>query len=132
MAGLLTHLLISLGLFLFVYLFFKKWYYGFSAFLGQLMPDIIKFGFVAIKIESLSYAKILRYPLFYVLEKETGFHLWTILFFFVIAFAFVLYSMKIIDKGTRKKMMLASFIFCLSALLHLIVDIFIIERSPWV
>jgi len=132
MAGLLTHLLISSALFLIVFLFFKKWYYGFGAFLGQLMPDIIKFGFVAIKIRSLSYIKILQDHLFWVLEKETGFHLWTILLLFVIGFALVLYSLKIIDKEKRKKIMLTSFFFCISAVLHLIVDVFIIERSLWV
>lgn len=131
MAGLLTHLAVSSGLFLIMFIIFKKGYYGASAFVGQLMPDIIKFGFVAVKIKSLSYIKILRDPLFYILEKETGFHLWTILFFFILIFAFILCSFKFIDKSMRIKIITSSFFFCICAILHLVIDILIIEKSPW-
>ncbi len=137
MAGLITHLIISSALFLAIVIFSKKWHYGASAFIGQLMPDIIKFGITGIVIESFSYKEILRHKLFYTLDYYTGFYLagyffWIMLAVFSLLFFSMLVSFKFIKKQRARQIVISIAIFSISAILHLIIDVFVIEKSPWV
>ena len=137
MAGLITHVAISAVLFFVIFIFSKKWYYGASAFLGQLMPDIIKFGITGIVIKSFSYREILKNQLFYTLDHYTGYYFagyffWTMLSVFSALFFSMLVSFKFIKKQRAKQIVIFTIIFSISAIMHLILDIFIIERNPWV
>ena len=137
MAGLLTHLAISAFLFIVIFIFSKKWYYGLSAFFGQLMPDIIKFGITGIVIESFSYREILKNQLFYTLDHYTGYYaagyfFWIMLAVFSIIFFSMLASFKFMKKKKAKHIAISTIIFSISAIVHVIIDILIIERNPWI
>lgn len=137
MAGLTTHIVISISLFLAIFIFSKKWYYGASAFFGQLMPDIIKFGITGIVIESFSYREILKNPLFYTLDHYTGYYFagyffWSMLSIFSLLFFSMLVSFKFIKKKRARQIVISTIIFSISAIIHLILDILIIEKNPWI
>lgn len=137
MAGFLTHIAISLVLFFVIFLYSKKWYYGVAGFLGQLMPDVIKFGITGIVIRSFSYREILKTQLFYTLDHYTGYSFagyffWAMLVIFVLLFCSVLVYFKFIKKKEASNLVKSTMIFAVCAVIHLIIDLFIIERNPWV
>src|SRR3989344_7857921 len=136
MAGLLTHVIISIVFFLVIFIFSKKWYYGASAFFGQLMPDIIKFGITGIIIKSFSYNDILKNQLFYTLDHYTGYYfagyfLWIMLAVFSLLFFSILVFFKFIKKQGAKQIIISIIIFSIFAIVHIILDILIIEKNHW-
>ena len=77
MAGLLTHLIISSVLFIIVLVISRRFLYGFFIFIGQLIPDAIKFGVTGIKLWTASPNLIIRDSLFWKLEALTSsYHTW--------------------------------------------------------
>ncbi len=137
MAGLTTHIIISISLFFIIFLVSRKWYYGVAAFFGQLMPDIIKFGVTGIVIKNFSYNKILKTPLFYTLDHYTGYYFagyffWIMLVVFSALLFSMLVSFKFIKKQRARQIVISTIIFSISAIMHLILDIFIIEKNPWI
>jgi hypothetical protein len=137
MAGLTTHLIISGVLFLVILAVSRKWYYGAAAFAGHLMPDIIKFGVTGVAIRSFSYREILKHDLFYTLDHYTGFYFagyffWIMLIVFSALLALMLVTFKFIKKEKAKQIVISTAVFSIAAILHLIIDIFVIERNPWV
>jgi hypothetical protein len=137
MAGIATHLIISGVLFIVITVISRKWYYGASAFLGHLMPDIIKFGITGISIGSFSYREILKHQLYYTLDHYTGsyfagYFFWIMLIVFSVLMFSMLVAFKSVKKQRAKDIVISITLFSLAAIVHLVIDVYIIERSIWV
>jgi len=132
MAGLLTHLGISLFLFL-VLMIFKKPLLGFSIAMGQIIPDAVKFGITGIKIRTFSPGLIMKDKLFWELESlMSNYYTWVILGIFIVLLSFFLYYLRKIKKQQVKDINWNYFMFVIGVIIHLIVDVFLIETNYWV
>lgn len=141
MAGLLTHLTISLVGFILIAFIFKtrgwRYAYGGAFFIGHLLPDIIKFGITGIYINDFSYRAILRSSLFYTLDNyfgfhETGFFFWIMLVLFSLIFFSALAFFKFMRKTKAKNFIITTILLSAGALIHLVIDILIIEKNYWI
>ena len=120
------HPAVSLG-------FLRNYKYGLAFVAGHIIPDAIKFGVPGVIFKTVSYREILSKPLFRVLMNITdNIFTWIILFIFIFGVIFVLYKLKKIDKEKFKKWIIIDFLFFIGIALHLIMDVFIIEKSPWI
>jgi hypothetical protein len=132
MAGLLTHLFVSvLGGLVIIY-FSKKWFYGAVFAIGQLMPDILDFGVVGIKLLSVDPSLIVRDSWFAPL-RVFGHNIFNWFAICAILFIIVFLVFHLIKVKIPKKYFYSSIlIFFISVSVHLVLDIFIQERSPWI
>ncbi|GBE20044.1 MAG TPA: hypothetical protein ENG87_02380 [Candidatus Pacearchaeota archaeon] len=132
MGGLLTHLGIALAGLLVGYLGFKKASYGWSFFAGHIIPDALKFGITGLKLWTISPGRIIGDSLFWKIEAlSSNYNLWIILGIFVIALSFFLYHIHKIRKSEMKTINRSYIFFLAGVFIHLIVDIFVIEKSYW-
>ena len=133
MAGLLTHLGISTLLFIMVIIVFKKFWYGFAIFIGQIIPDAVKFGVTGIKLGTTSPNIIIKDALFWELESlMSNYYTWVGLGIFIVLFSFFLYYSRKMKKQQFKDINWSYLLFVIGVIIHLIIDIFIIETSYWV
>ena len=133
MAGLITHVGISIFLFIVVMIWFRKLWYALAISLGQVVPDAVKFGITGIKLKSLSPAVIIRDDLFWKLETlMTSYTFWTILGLIIIFASLGFYYMKMIKKKDVRDINWSYLFFIIGVVIHLAIDIFIIEASSWV
>jgi hypothetical protein len=132
MAGLLTHLIISLAGFLIALFMFKEWKYGVAFVLGHLSPDLIDFGIIGIKIGSLNPSVIMNDSWFYplVLFGHTLSH-WIIFGIIVIIVLICLYKFNKIEKKTFMKLILILVFLLIGVGMHLVIDVLIIEHTYW-
>jgi len=132
MPGVLTHVVVStVGLILLWSLF--NWKYGLSFFIGHLIPDLIKFGIPAIQDDSLNFALLIQDPVFWKLNSFThSFLFWILLSAFVLILTLVLNDFGMIKKERRNTWVWVNFGFIVGAVVHLILDLLIIEKSFWV
>lgn len=133
MGGLLTHLGISVFLFIVVIIWFRKLWYALAVSIGQIIPDAIKFGITGIKLKSLSPTVIIRDDLFWKLETlMTSYTFWAILGLVIIFLSLGFYYMKMIKKKELRDINWSYLFFIIGVVIHLVIDIFIIEKSCWV
>jgi len=133
MAGLLTHLIISFVLFVIGLIIFRKLLYGFSIAIGQLVPDVVKFGVTGIKLKTLSPSLIMKDSLFWKLESlMSNYYTWVILGIFIVLFSFFLYYSRKMKKQGLKEINWSYFLFVIGVIIHLVVDLVIIEHSYWI
>jgi lysylphosphatidylglycerol synthetase-like protein (DUF2156 family) len=132
MPGLLTHLIASLIGFLALSFSFKNWKYGMAFVVGQLIPDIVRFGITGLVNGTLNFGEITTKPLFWTLSFTHYASTWVILFAGVFVLIFVLYKAKKIDKKKFKKWFTINLIFLIATIIHLILDALIIEKSYWI
>ncbi len=133
MAGLLTHLGISLGLLVVAMIVSRKWMYGFSIFIGQLIPDAVKFGITGIKLRTFSPNLIIKDELFWKLESlMSNYHIWVALGIFIVLSSLFFYYLRKMKKQQLKDINWSYLLFVIGVIIHLVIDIFIIERSYWI
>jgi len=133
MAGLLTHLGISLALLIIVMIVSRKWMYGFSIAIGQLIPDLLKFGITGIKLWTISPSIIVKDNLFWTLEAfGSNYHTWLNIGILILSLSLFFWYMKKIKKEQVREINWAYLLFVIGIAVHLIIDIFIIETSYWI
>ena len=133
MAGLLTHLIISFVLFIIVLVISRRFLYGFFIFIGQLIPDAIKFGVTGIKLWTASPNVIIRDSLFWKLEALTSsYHTWVNLGLFIILTSLFLYSQNKLKKEHVQEISWSYLLLVIGVAIHLAIDLFIIETSYWI
>ena len=133
MAGLLTHLGISLGLLVVAMIVSRKWMYGFAIFIGQLVPDAVKFGITGIKLRTFSPSLIIKDELFWKLESlMSNYHTWVALGIFIVLSSLFFYYLRKMKKQQLEDINWSYLLFVIGVIIHLIIDIFIIETSYWV
>ena len=133
MAGLLTHLAVSTLLFGIVLLVFRKFWYGFAIFIGQLTPDVIKFGVTGLKLGTTSPNAIIKDGLFWKLEALTSsYNTWVNVGVFILVVSLFLWHLNKLKKEQVKEINWSYLMFAIGVAVHLIIDIFIIEKSYWI
>lgn len=139
MAGLLTHLSVAVVGFLIIYFSFyksttkRKIIYGLSFIVGHLIADIIDFGIPGIKNWDFTFLGALRDPLFWKLAPIThNITVWAVLVIIILTICFTLYLFKKIRKGTFVAWFIASIIFLVGMMIHLTLDVLIIEKNLWI
>ncbi len=133
MPGLLTHLIASAVGFLAVLLIFRNWKYGLVSVAGQLIPDTIKFGVTGLIYWTDDFHEILSHHIYWVLNEITHHvYIWIGLFVLVFFISLILYKKKKINKKKFKSIMIANAVFFATIIIHLILDMIIIEKSYWI
>jgi hypothetical protein len=132
MGGVLTHLTVALigaGL---VYWHYHKILYASGFFIGQIIPDAIKFGITGLRYGTISFERIVTYPLFWTLEGIFGSLLnWFILFVVVVGIMFTLLKLKKIQYVHFIKTFYFMFYLTVGVYIHLVIDMLYEEPSYW-
>lgn len=134
MPGALTHIGVALFSAALVYYNHFKGEFAFAVFIGNLLPDVLKFGITAAKQGMLNFVGVNKSdPVYMFLSATTNDTAnWFSAGFFVLALLLFMYHYHYIK---RKKMEEYSELygFLLAGVLtHLILDVLIIERSAWI
>lgn len=132
MPGLLTHLIASVIGFIAIGFLFKSYKYGLVFAIGQLIPDIIRFGVTGVVNKTLDFGEIISKPLFWTLSFTHYVSFWIAISALIFAVIFGIYKAKKINKKRFKKWIIADGIFLASIIIHLILDALIIEKSYWI
>lgn len=132
MAGLLSHLAIAFFGALIILVFTRKIYFSLLFIVGHLIPDVLKFGLAGLKLNSIDYFLIVRDPLFHKIDLlASNYHLWISAMLLVIGASYFLFCLRKIKKDNMKNIALGTGFFIIGVLIHLIIDIFIIEKNYW-
>lgn len=133
MPGLLIHLAIATAGLIVIYLLRFKWEFSLSFFLGHFVPDVIKFGFSAVKQGTLAIFSVERDLFYHALSEITSNPAnWFTLSFFFIGITLLLYHYHYIKKKKMVEYDKLLIFFLLGVLIHLILDAFIFETGPWI
>lgn len=132
MPGLLTHLIVALVGTVIIYLV-SNWKFGVCFAFGHIIPDVIKFGIPGIKMKTTSFYEIVASDIFNQIRVYSdSFLVWIIICLFVLVILFWRYKLEKITKKKFYKLSLGSLIILSGVIIHLILDIFIIEKSYWI
>jgi hypothetical protein len=132
MAGLLTHLSVVFGGVLLSVLFWN-WKYGLSFGVGHLIPDLLDFGIAGIAEGSLNPRVIMTNPLFRPLAVlGHTFTNWIILGLVVLGGLFLLFKFDKISKKKLTMIILLMAAFLVGVLIHVVLDVLIIETNHWI
>jgi hypothetical protein len=132
MAGALTHIIIAFLCLAIVYLIHFKWEYGLSIFIGNLLPDVIKFVVSGIKLGTISIFSITHtefYPFINGITSDMT--IWFTIGFFIFGLAALLYHFHYIKKKKMEEYDELYIFLLIGIIIHLILDVLIIETSPW-
>jgi len=132
MVGGLVHIAVGLISAMAVHLKHFKLEYSLAIFVGNLLPDAIKFGISALLQGTMKVFSVQQDSAFYLLSTTTSNpQNWFSVGFFLIVGAWLLFHYHVIKK---KKMMEYDelYVFLLVGVLtHLILDIVVIEKGVW-
>jgi hypothetical protein len=132
MGGLLTHVGIALFGFLIILAISRKWKFGIAFAIGQLAPDVIRFGLTGLLDEKFTFGEIVQDSLFWKLAFTHYLVAWVVVFLVVAGILFVLYKKNKLKKEKFKKWVIADAVFLLAIIIHLIIDALVIEKSFWI
>ena len=132
MAGALTHILTSIAGFLLVWAIFNRYYYGLAFAAGHLAPDVIRFGVSGLFGWTYKFHDIVSSSIFLKLGFTHSIIFWIIFCALIFVVVFLFHISKKIPKKNFWRIVLAEVLFLAGIALHLIYDILIIEKSPWI
>ena len=115
-----------------VHLIHFKWEFSLSIFVGNFLPDVIKFGFSAIKQGTLHLFNVEQDSFYHFLNSVTSDL--TVLFtvgFFVLGLGLLLYHFHYIKKKKMEEYDELYIFLLLGIIIHLILDALFIESSIW-
>ncbi|MCK4649602.1 hypothetical protein KAT36_00055 [Candidatus Pacearchaeota archaeon] len=131
MPGVLSHVSVAVAGFVVIWLL-SNWKYGFGFFVGTLIPDSIKFGIPAIRLQTASFAKMMTDPLYGPLHVYThSVWTWVALCVFVVFVGFLLFRVRWVSWERFRIWVFINVSFLVAIVIHLIMDHFIIEKSFW-
>ena len=139
MGGLLTHLSAGVIGALIIYFTFykskpkKKLIYGAIFILGNILPDLVDFGVLGIKMGSLNPSEIMKNPLFdaFALWGHT-FSNWAIIALIFVAIFLFLYEIEKISKKSLITVIIATVLVLIGIAVHLRLDVLVQEKSYWI
>lgn len=132
MAGALIHLGIALFSALIVHLRHMKFEFSIMIFIGNLLPDVIKFGFSAIKQLTWNVFGIEQDAFYHSLSYWTSnLGNWFSLGFFVFALMLFLYHFHYVKKKTMEEYDELYIFLLIGIITHIILDLIIIEQGIW-
>lgn len=139
MGGALTHIGSGLVGALIVYFAFyktevkRKLVYAFAIFFGAILPDLVDFGILGIKMGSLDPKEIMGHPLFDTLaDFGHTFYNWAIIALIFCAIMLFIYELDKISKKNLITVFVATALLLIGILIHLRIDILVIETSYWI
>lgn len=134
MPGLIPHLIAALFAAIVVHLIHFRIDYSFSIFFGNLLPDIIKFGFSAIEQGTIKIFSVKPDKFYLSLNTltHTNFENWLVLGFFVFAVAMFLFHFHYIREKTMEEYDGVYIFLLIGIFMHLIMDALILEHGPWI
>jgi len=139
MAGLLTHLGFGfLGFFIIWFVFYKskvktKLIYGLIFVVSNILPDLVDFGILSIKMGSLNPDEIMTHRLFHTLAViGHTFSNWIIVALVIMAIAFLFCFLKKVSWKGLMKTIIACVLALIGIAIHLKLDVLIQESSHWV
>jgi len=133
MPGVFTHTAVALLSLLIVHMLHFKWEYSLSIFVGNFVPDAIKFGLTAIKQGTLAIFRVEQDSFYHFLDGYTSeMTFWFTLGFFFLGTAALLYHYHVIKKKKMEEYDELYVFFLIGIVTHLILDALIIENGPWV
>ena len=132
MPGVLTHLIVAVAGFLLIG-FLSKWKYGLVFIVGTIIPDAIKFGIPGIQLRTINFYTIVASKLFNQIRVYSdSFFVWIGIFVICILGGFLLFKFEKIGWKSFKNWLFLNLSFVVAVIIHLIMDIFIIEKSYWI
>ncbi len=133
MPGLLTHTIVAIINLIIVHLRHYKWEYSLSIFIGNFIPDVIKFGLSAIKQGTWIIFNVERDNFYKSLSNITSNPAnWFSLGFFIFSLTLLLYHFHYINRKRMDEYDELYVFFLIGIIVHLILDVLIIEKSPWI
>ncbi|MCK5449897.1 hypothetical protein KAI32_03455 [Candidatus Pacearchaeota archaeon] len=133
MPGILTHLTVAFIGAVIIYFISRKKVYSFAFVFGTIIPDAIKFGIPGLMSNTINFYTILADPLYGKLSPiMDSFEFWIILCGLVFLIGYLLLGFEFIDKKKAKTIFISNTISFIAIAIHLIMDIFIIEKSYWI
>ncbi len=132
MGGVLTHISAAALSAIIVHLIHFRLEFSIAVFLGNIVPDALKFGISGILNATVNLEKILgtkAYNLIAPLSDSAA--SWFSVGFFLFALSIFLYHHHVIRKRTMEEYDELYFFLLIGVVIHLLIDFFYIESSPW-
>jgi len=132
MAGAVPHVFAGFFLLAIIHYIHFKWEYSWAAFVGSLLPDVLKFGFSAAK-QSTANILALRQDSFYVFMNSMTSNPanWFSLGFFLFGLTLMLYHFHYIRKKKMEEYDELFVFLLVGIILHLTMDVLFIEHGVW-
>ncbi len=131
MPGAIVHIATGILCGLIVHFIHFKLEYSLSIFIGNLLPDVIKFGFTGVTQKNLNPATIdIHTGIFrFLSEKTSSFNFWFTIGFFIMGSVLLLYHYHVIKKKKMEEYAELYGFLLVGILAHLIMDFLFIETS---
>ncbi|MBR9676391.1 hypothetical protein GOV05_05265 [Candidatus Woesearchaeota archaeon] len=133
MAGLLSHVIAGLSTGLILHVLHQRFEFSVVAFIGNLLPDVIKFGVGAVFAGTINVFRIRENTVFRGLGVlSDNFTNWLSLGFVILSVLVFLYHYHYLKKKRFEEYSELAIILLLGVLTHLLMDYLIIESTPWI
>ena len=132
MAGMITHISISVIGFLLIWFIFKNYKYGLGFAAGQSIPDWINWGFLTLYLGHFSFYGHMAHPWFGFLTWLG--HTWWLWFVFTGSVFLVIaigYFFKLLTPIQFKQISLIILFFLIGTQVHMLADMYINEPFWW-
>ena len=132
MPGIIPHIIAGITTGIIIHFFHQKFEFSIVAFIGNLLPDTIKFGITAIFQGTIKIFAVEKNSTYQTLDSLSGnITNWFTLGFFSLALILFLYHYHIIKKKQVEEYSELTGFLILGIITHLIMDLLIIEKGPW-
>ena len=132
MAGAIPHIVIGLISAIAIHFMHFRYEFSMAVFLGNLLPDAIKFGVSTIVQGTFLFFKIEQDALYWAMAEVTSsFGYWITMLVFTIALTSVLWDHKYVKKREMKEINEIWGFLVIGIITHLIMDTFILEGN-WI
>ena len=133
MGGVVTHLVAALAAAGVIHALHFRWEFSLSIFVGNFIPDVLKFGLSAIKQGTLAIFHIEQDSFYHFLSSVTSdVTNWFSLGFFTVGLTALFYKYHILKEEEMLEVDEMLALFIVGIVIHLVIDIFILETGPWI
>ena len=133
MGGVLTHISVAFISALIIYFIHFRLEFSMGMFLGNLIPDVIKFGITAIIYGTFNFAEMISTKTYQIIMPMTdSVASWFSIGFFIFALTIFLYHYHIIKKKRMEEYDELYVFLIIGILIHFLIDFFVIETNPWI
>lgn len=133
MGGAILHIGLGLISGIIVYsLYSTNLLYSIGIFVGNLLPDVLKFGLTALKQGTLNIFNIERDAFFKVLSVLTGSYFnWLVIGFLLLVGLLISYHYHYLKKKEVENYVVAYVLLLIGVYTHIVVDLFVNEKGFW-
>lgn len=132
MGGVIVHLFAAILCFVIVHMKHFKWEYSWAIFVGNFIPDVIKFGVLALRQGVMNIFNIEQDAFYHNLAEITSNTAnWFTIGFFVLGTTLLLYHFHYIQKKKMEEYDELYIFLLVGIIIHLILDVVFIETGIW-